>query len=462
MFENILGQSAAHQLIRDIRQRRFAPAMLFQGPECSGKGSAALELGRVISCENDAPWNCSCSSCGRHRLLLHPDTLCLGNRPFFAEINLAADLFLREAGSPVSRIFFIRSIRKLLARFNPVLWEEDPKLHKLEPLITSLEEDLDELDALGKKDDAKKEAGREKLIASMIKDAGKLEAEGLSETIPIAQIRRAAWWSHLAPIGKGKLLIIENADRMQEGARNSLLKLLEEPPSTVSLVLCTSRPKTLLPTILSRLRPYSFASRSEETEEDVIRRIFRSEDFQRGYGHVDVTGAAGTLGTHIHKEKESLVKAYLDSFLPVSGPTLEGLAAYFVASVAFKAALLLKKQGIADLPEELVLLGKLASPLAAQAGLEKERYSKDVTAKVLEGALNFQVPSLFSRFLNSLLNLVIESLRVSASPSVVVFVEIWRKLIEEARMAVTIYNQSSGLALERLFISLSRRMAEAV
>ena len=51
MFENVLGQSASLQLTSDVEAGRLAQSMLFEGPQASGKGTAALELGRVVSCE---------------------------------------------------------------------------------------------------------------------------------------------------------------------------------------------------------------------------------------------------------------------------------------------------------------------------------------------------------------------------------------------------------------------------
>ena len=51
MFENVLGQDVTGQLIGDIEAGVLAPAMLFSGPPASGKGTSALELGRIISCE---------------------------------------------------------------------------------------------------------------------------------------------------------------------------------------------------------------------------------------------------------------------------------------------------------------------------------------------------------------------------------------------------------------------------
>jgi DNA polymerase-3 subunit gamma/tau len=345
-------------------------------------------------------------------------------------------------------MLFIRSVRKLLARFNPVLMEDDPKLSKLAPLAAGLEEGLNELDErIAKKRGGDEKAKWEKLLPPLIKDSNKLESEGISDAVPIAQIRRASWWCHLAPAGKAKLLLIENADRMKEDSRNSLLKLLEEPPERVTLILSSSRPKALLPTILSRLRPYRFAARSAETEREVIRRVFRAES---------------TVASGAAEDKGSLIASYLDSFLPVSGEALEAAAAFFAASAAYKAALLIRNRGLGQLPEELTLLGKYAQARSVAAGLERRRESGEVSALVLEKADKFSFRSLFSRFLQSLLSLVSESLRVnpSPSPSLIGYHELWKKCTAEAESEVMIYNLNPGLALEKLFTVLSRGLAE--
>ncbi|MDR1566187.1 MAG: DNA polymerase III [Treponema sp.] len=441
MFENVLGQPAADQLALDISGRRLAPAMLFAGPPASGKGTAALELGRILSCENHgAPWNCGCPSCARHRLLLHPDLLCLGPRPFSAEIAASSAAFLGEPSAPAARTLFIRSVRKLLLRFNPALWEDDPKISKFGSLATDLEEGLDELDA-GISSDAE---ALKKSVASIQNDAFKLESAGISESIPIAQIRRAAWWCRLAPAGKGKLFLIENADCMQEGARNSLLKLLEEPPGPVTLILTTSRPGALIQTIRSRLRPYRFAARGASAEREVIRRVFRVEE----------NGA----GSH---SAGDLISAYLDSFLPVSGGTLDALAAFFAASAAYKAALLGKKKSPHAQSEAVVLLGKYAAPLAEKAGLGRPVSGcGEAASTVLKGAADFEIRSMFSRFLRFLLAHVSRGVRQMASPGLIAYNKIWKECAASCDSAVTVYNQSPALALERLFTDTSRGMAE--
>jgi DNA polymerase-3 subunit gamma/tau len=87
-------------------------------------------------------------------------------------------------------------------------------------------------------------------------------------------------WAHVSTQGGHKIAIIENADLMHEASRNALLKLLEEPPPGVYLVLLTTRRSAIVPTIASRLRPYDFAARNTEDTRDVLRRIFREEQLE--------------------------------------------------------------------------------------------------------------------------------------------------------------------------------------
>ncbi|MDR0316708.1 MAG: DNA polymerase III [Treponema sp.] len=452
MFDNIIEQGAALQLRDDFLSRRLAPSMLFFGPSASGKGSTALELARVLSCENNAPqpegiapWNCSCPACERHRYLLHGDLVILGSRPFAAEIAASRAAFLREPAA-ASRMLFIRSLRKLLARFSPAIWEYESRSGKSNPLslLQSLEEDLSEFESLAVNADPGEAAvmtALEKLSDSLVKNALKLEDEGMGDTIPIAQIRRAAYWSRLAPNGRRKTMIIENADRMKEEAKNSLLKLLEEPPETLSIILCVQRREAILPTILSRLRPYRFLRRGEEHEREIIRRVYRD------------TTAVVTL----ENNQAGLISAYLDSFLPQSTEKLYPLAAFFIASLARAVAVSLKKKGI-EIPAELAALGSHCGPIAEAAGLARVTNFKDVTGTLLSESGNFEARS-FSRFIKLVLDLVSQSQRevlqeAPTHPRLIAYNGIWRKYAAQAETATGVFNQSPALALESFFYRL--------
>jgi DNA polymerase-3 subunit delta' len=55
-----------------------------------------------------------------------------------------------------------------------------------------------------------------------------------------------------------RVVLITEAEAMQAAAANSLLKILEEPPSSVYFILVSSRQKMLLPTLRSRCRVVPF------------------------------------------------------------------------------------------------------------------------------------------------------------------------------------------------------------
>ena len=59
---------------------------------------------------------------------------------------------------------------------------------------------------------------------------------------------------------KGRIIIILDAHRFRTEAANSFLKLLEEPPEKVQIILVTSKPNMLLSTIVSRCQQIRFDS----------------------------------------------------------------------------------------------------------------------------------------------------------------------------------------------------------
>jgi DNA polymerase-3 subunit delta' len=74
-----------------------------------------------------------------------------------------------------------------------------------------------------------------------------------SRQISIDEIRDLEHTLQLAaPSGETKVGVIVDADRMNEKAENAFLKTLEEPPDRTLLMLLTTKPQRLLPTILSR------------------------------------------------------------------------------------------------------------------------------------------------------------------------------------------------------------------
>ena len=65
--------------------------------------------------------------------------------------------------------------------------------------------------------------------------------------------------AYLKPtLGRHKVYIVDPADRMSTEAGNALLRVLEDPPLHVVLILVTDSPSGLLPTLLSRCQQVAF------------------------------------------------------------------------------------------------------------------------------------------------------------------------------------------------------------
>ena len=88
-----------------------------------------------------------------------------------------------------------------------------------------------------------------------LRPAGKMRqisAESTRELIGRVQVS--------ASVSPRKVAIIHEADRMHVTAANVFLKTLEEPPAHTTLLLLTTRPYALLPTIRSRVLHFRFPS----------------------------------------------------------------------------------------------------------------------------------------------------------------------------------------------------------
>ncbi len=193
------GHAAARARLRDAFERGALPAsLLLHGPRGVGKQRLALWLGQLLLCEgkgDDRPCG-RCQSCRYALELAHPDLLW----------------------------FFPRPRPK----------DADP---------TPDEVRADYADA----------------AIERLKAGGLYPPPSGSEGIYVATIRAIVVVASLSPaFGRRKVFVVGDAERMvpQEGsefAANAFLKLLEEPPEDTTIVLTTSEPGALLPTIRSRV-----------------------------------------------------------------------------------------------------------------------------------------------------------------------------------------------------------------
>ncbi|MBT9147352.1 MAG: DNA polymerase III subunit tau [Syntrophomonadaceae bacterium] len=126
-------------------------------------------------------------------------------------------------------------------------------------------------------------------------DVSWLEPSGASRQIGIDSIRQLRHNISLKSAGKGKVYIISEADRMTTDASNALLKTLEEPPENSVLILITSSPEHLFPTVTSRCQMMKFFPlRGKKVEEKVCK-----EERAKMLGILDMASFGATSGKAI-------------------------------------------------------------------------------------------------------------------------------------------------------------------
>ncbi len=321
MFDNLLYQSASHLIREDIVSNRLPGAILLSGPVASGKLTCALEIARILSCTGNnvykqrGHWLCECPACKKNKELVNQNILLSGPRDCSLEILASEKTFLQAAINNekyinATRYLFIRAVRKLTMRFSQILWENDDKVSKISPLIQGIDE---QLELISPEKTLPEYVRLEKICSELVKLTAKLESSFMYDSIPVSQMRKASSWAHMkSPEGK-KVLIIENADRMLESVRNAMLKILEEPPEDTVFILTTSRRGAVMPTILSRVRTYTFNERSLPQQSEVIQRVFHDE-----------------------KHKDQTIDSFLQSFLPVGQDVILESAESFCKAVSAK------------------------------------------------------------------------------------------------------------------------------
>ena len=83
-----------------------------------------------------------------------------------------------------------------------------------------------------------------------------LEIDGASNT-GVDHVRDLTDWLHERPLGKRKIVIIDEVHMLSRQAFNALLKTLEEPPAYALIILCTTEADRIPATIRSRSACYT-------------------------------------------------------------------------------------------------------------------------------------------------------------------------------------------------------------
>ncbi len=94
----------------------------------------------------------------------------------------------------------------------------------------------------------------------------------------IEDVQELARKAQFAPFsGQKKIYIIDEAHMLTEPAFNAMLKLLEEPPDYLVIILCTTKQNSIPTTVLSRCQNFPFKSLAPDVVRSKIQKIADAE-----------------------------------------------------------------------------------------------------------------------------------------------------------------------------------------
>jgi DNA polymerase-3 subunit delta' len=160
-----------------------------------------------------------------------------------------------------------------------------------------------------------------KVAASSHPDIHFLVPDG--EEIKIDQVRQLQADLALRPFeGTKKILIVDAVDRMNAASANAFLKTLEEPPGEALIVLITSLPQSLMPTIRSRCQEIRFQPLSRQTLAQALIRKRGLSDADAWFVAALAQGSMGR-GLEMDAKQEKMERSKvmdLWSAIPQMGP----------------------------------------------------------------------------------------------------------------------------------------------
>ena len=273
MLENLrrTQPSVCAELEDAVRSGMLPQSILFAGCAGSSRLTGALDLAFHLTGEDES-----------RPFLRSGNVMYLASRDRTMETRAAVQLFSRQRNDR-SRLFLIDSVRRTLLQYHAAiapLYEgkkSSAKARDEEGRGGSLFSNAEAVDAviLALEDESEIDAKKAEDISSVL--LGRMKEDFFtmgkrSHGATIDEIRRARDW--LEEGSDEKCVIIEDPEDIAEGAENSMLKLLEEPPMHSHLILISSQPSRLLPTVLSRVRRFDFPQLGSSTVSALIGGIF--------------------------------------------------------------------------------------------------------------------------------------------------------------------------------------------
>jgi DNA polymerase-3 subunit delta' len=107
-------------------------------------------------------------------------------------------------------------------------------------------------------------------VWALVPDPVRLKSPVARPMLRVGQLRAVQRAAYFQPMGRRRVFILDGAETMRWDVANVFLKILEEPPSSATLILTAPSPYALLPTIVSRCLQFHFAPLPQPAVEKIL------------------------------------------------------------------------------------------------------------------------------------------------------------------------------------------------
>ncbi len=251
-WKDIIGQNRVKTLLqRAIIDNKISQSYCFIGGEGVGKDAVSIEFAKAANCQNPIKSENGYEACGECKSCRMTDKL------------------------------------------------EHPNIHLIFSLPTGTSEGKSS-SATDKLSEGQIEEVREQIRLKAKNPYGKISIAKATQIkiVSIREIKRNLSLS--APREGRRFILVFNAEDMTKEAANAFLKTLEEPRESVTIILTTSNPGSLLPTILSRCQQTVFQTlphdelaiklqedASIDAEEAKLAAVFGQGSYTRAFDFLD-------------------------------------------------------------------------------------------------------------------------------------------------------------------------------
>jgi DNA polymerase III subunit delta' len=108
-------------------------------------------------------------------------------------------------------------------------------------------------------------------VWALVPDPVRLKTPVARPLMRMGQVRAVQRAAQFQPMGKRRVFILDGAETMRPEVANALLKVLEEPPGSATLILTATAGAFLLPTIESRCMQFHFAPLAQGEVEKILK-----------------------------------------------------------------------------------------------------------------------------------------------------------------------------------------------